>query len=92
VIENDRARIHLPDETIARTRSYAHGWHGQELALAGRGAEARRHLRLSLQHRWNTHALCFYGLSLLPIEGIRVLRSVERKWRSRRRKPADLPK
>lgn len=90
VIEKDRARIHLPDETIARTLSYAHGWHGQELALGGRGAEARMHLRLSLRHSWNTHALCFYGLSLLPMAAIRFLRSVGHKLTSRRRKPADL--
>jgi len=92
VIEKDRDRIHLPEEAIARTRSYAHGWHGQELALAGRGAEARKHLRLSLRYRWNSHALCFYGLSLLPVAGIRALRSVGRKLRSRRRKLGDVPK
>jgi hypothetical protein len=88
VIEKDRPRIHLPDETIAQTCSYAHGWHGQELALAGRGIEARKHLLLSLRHRWNTRAVCFYGLSLLPLSAIRVLRSVGRKLRSRRRMPA----
>jgi glycosyltransferase involved in cell wall biosynthesis len=91
-IGKDRARIHLPEEAIARTLSYAHGWYGQELALAGRGVEARAHLRLSLGYRGSIHAFCFYGLSLLPMVGVRVLRSVGRKLRSRQRKPVDLVK
>jgi len=44
VIEQDRARIQLPDEMIRQVLAEAHGWIGRELLKTGRNSEARKAL------------------------------------------------
>lgn len=80
VIEQERDRILLPNGTLNRTLSYAHGWYGQELVLAGRAAEGRCHLSTALRHRLNPQAIGFFAFSLLP-QGMREgLRNARKKW------------
>ena len=52
VIQRDRDRIRLPEQTIRSTLAYGHRWLGRELLLNGDAVEARRELRESLRWQW----------------------------------------
>jgi len=66
-MQEDRARIRLPDALLIECLADAEGWLGRELLMAGRPQDARLHLRSSLAQsplQWGLYK--FVAASLLP--------------------------
>ncbi len=88
-IEQERARIDLPDRMIRLRLAHVHGWAGERLLNTGESSRARVHLCKSLSHQvWQLQAWKLLALASLPgnvREGLRrLVRSLKAKAAARR--------